>query len=148
MLSRRMAIGALVASGAGLTGIGRPMAAPAVDVPALQESWRAAFGSGNGTALDAIYSDRLVYVHSDARIQNKEQLLAPFKSGALKFSTFAGCDTPRMHVYEGAAIVSACYELKTGSGPASRHLFMTTWVNEGGRWRIAAQQTTRLPDKP
>jgi ketosteroid isomerase-like protein len=139
---------AVVAAVAGLTWSGAPMAAPAVDVQALQESWRAAFGSGNGVALDAIYSDTLVYVHSDARIQNKEQLLAPFKSGALKFSTFAGCDTPRVHIYESAAIVSACYELKGGSGAASRHLFMTTWVNEGGRWRIAAQQTTRLPDKP
>jgi len=147
MLSRR-AVMAMVVCAVGMAWSGRPLAAPAVDVLALQESWRAAFGSGNGAALEGIYSDHLVYVHSDARIQNKEQLLAPFKSGALKFSTFTGCDSPRVHAYEGAAIVSACYELKVGSGSPSRHLFMTTWVNEGGRWRIAAQQTTGLPIKP
>jgi hypothetical protein len=70
------------------------------------------------------------------------------RTGAMKFASFTGCDTPRVRAYDHAAIVSGCYELRGANGPASRHLFMTTWADIGGTWRIIAQQTTRVPDKP
>ena len=147
MLRKRVAV-AILFGVVVVAGSRSLRSAPGVDAQALQESWRSAIVAANMGALDAQYADGLVYVHSDARIQTKEQFLAPFRAGTLRFTSLTGCDAPRIHVYEAAAVVSACYELKAGTGPPSRHLFMTTWVNDGGRWRIAAQQTTRLLDKP
>jgi ketosteroid isomerase-like protein len=123
-------------------------AATTDDIQKLQEQWRTALVAANIDALEAIYSDDLVYVHSDGRIQNKGQYLAPIKAGTLRFTSLTECDMPRIHAYEQAAVVSACYELRIGASQPSRHQFMTTYVNERGKWRIAAIQTTRLPDKP
>ena len=122
--------------------------APGVDIQALQEKWRSNMVAANLEVLDALYSDALVYVHSDGRIQTRAQFLGPMKAGTMRFASLTGCDEPRIRTFEASAIVSACYELKAGAAPPSRHLFLTVWVNDGGQWRIIAQQTTKLPDKP
>lgn len=146
MLSRRVSV-AILAGLAVVAASQTLRSEPVVDVLALQENWRAAMLAANVDALEAMYSDELVYVHSDGRIQNKQQFLGPMKAGTLRFTSLTGCDAPRIRAYDAAAIVSACYELRAGSAAASRHLFLTAFVNEAGRWRIVAQQTTRLPDK-
>jgi hypothetical protein len=129
-------------------GSGALLAAPsAADVQKLREQWRTALTASNVTALSEIFSDQLVYTHSDGRVQTKQEFLAPIAAGRLRFDSVTDCDTPRVHVYEGSAIVSACYELKIGTAPPSRHMFLTAFVQEGGKWQIAAIQTTRLPDK-
>lgn len=146
MLSRRVAMAVLM----GLTvvvGSHTLRAATEVEVQTLQENWRAALVAANLDALDAIFSDGLVYVHSDGRIQNKQQFLAPIKAGTLRFTSLTGCDTPRIRAYDASAIVSACYELRIGASAPSRHVFLNVYTNDGGKWRIVAQQTTRLPDK-
>jgi len=139
----------LLSTVAGLAMVGAvPVwSAPAMDVQSLQENWRKAMVAADVPALEAMYSDGLVYVHSDGRIQTKQQFLAPMKAGTMRFAALNGCDEPRIRTFDASAIVSACYELKAGSGAASRHLFLTVYASEAGKWRIVAQQTTRLPDK-
>jgi hypothetical protein len=147
MLSKRVLVGVFL--GVAITASAQTIQwAPGVDVQTLQERWRTALLAANMDALDAIYSDGLVYVHSDGQIQNKQQFLGPIKAGTLRFTALTGCDVPRIRAHEAAAIVIACYELQAGSAPPSRHLFLTVYINEAGQWRIVAQQTTRLPDKP
>ena len=121
--------------------------APDVAVQTLQEKWRTAMLAADVDTLDTIYSDALVYVHSDGRIQTKQQFLGPIRTGTLRFTSLVGCDAPRIRSYDAAAIVSACYELQAGPAPPSRHLYLTAYINEAGRWHIVAQQTTRLPDR-
>jgi hypothetical protein len=146
MSSRRIAV--VIFSGLALVAGSQILrSAPGVDVQTLQENWRLALVAANVDALNTIFSDGLVYVHSDGRIQNKEQFLAPIKAGTLRFTSLTACDAPRIRAYDAAAIVSACYELRVGTGPPSRHLFLNVYANEGGQWRIVAQQTTRLPEK-
>ena len=146
MMIRRSAAAFLVGL-AIIAAVQTARTAPTVDIKALHEKWRSALVAADMNALDAIYSEGLVYVHSDARIQTKAQFLAPLRAGTLRFASLTGCDEPRIRTFDASAIVSACYELKAGTAPPSRHLFLTVYVNEGGQWRIIAQQTTRLPDK-
>jgi ketosteroid isomerase-like protein len=117
------------------------------EVQKLREQWRTALTASDIKALGEIFSDQLVYTHSDGRVQTKQEFLAPIAAGRLRFDSVTDCDTPRVHVYEASAIVSACYELKIGPAPRSRHMFLTAFVKEAGRWQIVAIQTTRLPDK-
>jgi Domain of unknown function (DUF4440) len=147
MVKRSVAV-AVFAGLAMVAGSQTLRSAPGVDIQALQEKWRSNLVAANLDVLEALYSDALVYVHSDSRIQTKAQFLGPMKAGTMRFASLTGCDEPRIRAFDSSAIVSACYELKAGTAPPSRHLFLTVWVNEGGQWRIIAQQTTRLPDKP
>ena len=147
MLSKRVLM-AVFAGLAVVAGSQTLRSASTVDIQALQEKWRSSLVAANLDVLDALYSDGLVYVHSDGRIQTKAQFLGPMKAGTMRFASLTGCDEPRIRAFDASAIVSACYELKAGAAPASRHLFMTVYAIEGGPWRIVAQQTTRLPDKP
>src|ERR1700682_1334481 len=103
-------------------------AASDADIQKLQEEWRTALTTGNVGALGAIFSDQLVYVHSDGRVQNKQEFLAPIAAGTLRFESVTSCDTPRMRAYDSSAVVSACYELKIGTSPPSRHIFMMAFV--------------------
>jgi hypothetical protein len=131
-----------------LSGTRASFAAPsAADVQKLREQWRTALTTSNVTALGEIFSDQLVYTHSDGRVQTKQEFLAPIAAGRLRFDSVTDCDTPRVHVYEGSAIISACYELKIGTAPPSRHMFLTAFAKAAGKWQIVAIQTTRLPDK-
>jgi hypothetical protein len=124
-----------------------PHAASDADVQKLQEDWRTALIAGNVGALERIFSDQLVYVHSDGRTQNKQEFLAPVAAGRLHFESVTSCDTPRMRAYDSSAVVSACYELKIGTSPLSRHMFMMAFVKDAGKWQIVAIQTTMLPQK-
>lgn len=147
VMSRRVLAGALALCLTTAAGVHRLQAASPADIQKLQETWRTAIVAADLKALDALYADDLVYVHSDARIQTKQEFLAPFRAGTLRFASLTPCDTARVRASEASGIVSVCYELKAGSGAPSRHLFLTSWAMTGGAWRIVAQQTTRMPDK-
>jgi ketosteroid isomerase-like protein len=123
------------------------LGASEADIRQVQEQWRNALTSADVTALGALFSDDLVYVHSDGRVQTKEQFLAPIKAGNLRFESVTSCDTPRIRAYQESAVVSACYELKIGTSPLSRHIFLTAYAKQAGSWHIVAIQTTRLPEK-
>ena len=127
-----------------LSGYSSGLISAPADPRVLQETWRTAIGAGDVATLQALYSDDLVYVHSDGRIQTKEEFLAPVRAGKMRLA-LTPCDTPRVRSYEHAAVVSSCYEIKSAGG-ASRHLFLTVYVNQANTWRIVSQQTTRLPD--
>lgn len=120
-------------------------ASAAADIEALQERWRAAMAAGDASTLASLYSDDLIYVHSDARIESKEAFLAPIVAGKMRLA-LSPCDTPRIRSYEESAVVSACYEIQ-GTKASSRHLFLTVWADQAGTWRIVTQQTTRVPER-
>jgi hypothetical protein len=117
------------------------------EVQKLREQWRTALTTSNVKALGEIFSDQLVYTHSDGRVQTKQEFLAPIVAGKMRFDAITDCDTPRIRAYETSAIVSVCYELKFGTAAPSRHIFLTAFVKDAGRWQIVAIQTTRLPEK-
>src|ERR1700738_2225540 len=91
----------------GVTGAAFAAAADA-DVQKLREQWRTALTTSNVKALGEIFSDQLVYTHSDGRVQTKQEFLAPIAAGRLRFDAVTDCDTPRVQVYEASAVISAC----------------------------------------
>src|SRR6188508_101141 len=85
------------------------LAASDADIQTLQEEWRTALTSANVNALGDLFAEELVYVHSDGRVQTKDEFLAPIKAGRLRFESVTSCDTPRIRTFDQSAIVSACY---------------------------------------
>src|SRR4051812_2028251 len=65
------------------------------DVQKLREQWRTALTTSDVKALGEIFSDQLVYTHSDGRVQTKQEFLAPMIAGKMRFDAVTDCDTPR-----------------------------------------------------
>jgi uncharacterized protein (TIGR02246 family) len=97
-------------------------------------------------ALEQLYADELVYVHSGGKVDTKKAYLASLAAGNLTYVslrydpparvTVAGRDTA---VVTGKAIIEA----KTKSGAMNRVLTTTTvYVRMGGQWRIISYQGT------
>jgi ketosteroid isomerase-like protein len=136
---------ALLSAGA----LGASTAPAAPDVDALQQQWREALIRGDVSALETIYSEDLVYVHSDARMQTRQEFLDAIRTGRARFKSLIPQDPARVVRHGDTVVASTRYELGT-EGPSgalvkSTHQFLTVFAREGGRWRIVAQQTTRVP---
>ena len=131
----------------GTPAAGRETAAAEID--RVQQDWVKALVTPDLAALDALYAPDLVYVHSDARIQNKAEFLEPFRTGRARFRALTRQGDPRVIVRGDTAVVSARYELVVETEPGktntSTHQFMTVLVRAGSLWHIVAQQTTRVP---
>ena len=119
------------------------------DVRAAEAAWTRALLSADLPALDSLYDDDLVYVHSSGAIDSKQTLLESIRSGALRFKTMT---QRNVHVrsYGGVGVVNALYdlvlELRRGTVTPMSIQYLTVYVKDGsGRWRIVTQQTTRLP---
>lgn len=151
---RRMAItAAVLVMSLVLTGAGRLRADPAVDVPALEARWVRALLAANMDALEAMYSDDLIYIHSSGGLQNKKDYLDSIRTGNLRFKSMTPVGSPRVRSFDNTATVSSRYDMNLESGRTGKVTpytiqYLTVYVNERGTWRIVAQQTTSVPKRP
>ena len=98
-------------------------------------------------ALERLYADELIYVHSGGKVDTKKAYLASLAAGNLTYVslrydpparvTVAGRDTA---IVTGKAIIEA----KTKSGQAMNRTLTTTtvYVRSGSEWRIVSYQGT------
>ena len=117
------------------------------EVAQVEARWARALVAADLEALDAIYADDLVYIHSNGSIETKQQFLDSIATGRLRFRTVTLRDS-QVRLYGNSAVVSALYDLglEVGGGSVTMSIqYMTVYVGEPGAWRIVAQQTTRLP---
>ncbi len=124
-------------------------AADEQDVRAAEAAWTRALLAADLPALDSLYADDLVYVHSSGAIDSKQTLLDSIRSGTLRFKTMTLHDV-RVRSYGGVGVVNALYdlvlELRRGTVTPMSIQYLTVYVKDGsGHWRIVTQQTTRLP---
>jgi ketosteroid isomerase-like protein len=133
-------------------GAGLSKAAPALDVEKLETKWVAALLAANMEALEAMYSNDLIYVHSNGGIQNKHDYLESIRTGSLRFKTMTAVGALRTRSFGNTATVSSRYDMQLESGRTGKVSpytiqYLTVYVNEGGTWRIVAQQTTSVPQR-
>ena len=111
-----------------------------------EKSWVSAVTSGDYAALEQLLGDGLIYAHSTGVVESKSEYLTKLRGGAAKYE---GIEHQSMTVksYGEAAVVHAKVRMRgrNQSGPFDNQLMMLhLWVRQGGRWRLAAHQTTRL----
>src|SRR5258706_548851 len=127
--------------------------APAVDVQTLEANWVRALLATDMNALDAMFSDDLIYIHSSGGTQDKKAYLDSIRTGSLRYKTMTPVGSPRVRSFGNTAIVSSRYDMNLETGGAGRVTpytiqYLTVYVNESGTWRIVAQQTTSVPKRP
>lgn len=117
------------------------------DVRAAEKSWSAALVSRDAAALEKIYTPQLIYAHSTGKVETKAQYMERLKGGKQRYDSVTFESTQIVRYGESA--VSHSIARMTGrndSGPFDDHLMIIhMWVKQGGAWRLAAHQTTKIP---
>lgn len=99
-------------------------------------------------ALGALVTDDYLLVNSDATTQDKRSYLADFEKPDFRIDPFV-IEQPAYRVDGDTAMTGGVMTLgwSLGGRQQSRRLRIAhMWVKQGGRWRIAFTQLTRVPD--
>ena len=111
-----------------------------------EKQWAAAVVAGDFGSVDRLLSNSLIYAHSTGVVETKAEYLGKLRSGTQKY---AGIEhqslTVKMHGQAAVAHSKVRMRGTNAQGPFDNLLMMLhLWVKEGGQWRLAAHQTTRL----
>jgi len=99
------------------------------------------------TALSALVTDDYLLVNSDATTQGKRSYLADFEKPDFRIEPFA-IEQPTHRVDGDTAVTGGLMTLRwtqDGRHESRRLRIAHMWVKQGGRWRIAYTQLTRVP---
>jgi uncharacterized protein (TIGR02246 family) len=102
---------------------------------------------GDMAWLEEIMADDAVYTHATGVLETKTEYLAKMKSGEVKYESFAP-EEFQVRVYDTAAVLTGIARVRAHVAGEARNLrlrFTDVYVKQGGRWRMVAWQSTRLP---
>ena len=120
---------------------------PELDIRDLEKTWAKAVVARDWAAIDRILGDKLIYAHATGGIESKTQYLDRVRSGAQRYDSIDH-ETIRVVVYGDSAVTHSIMRITgaTNGTPFNDHLMMLhVWEKQGGAWRLAAHQTTKLP---
>jgi ketosteroid isomerase-like protein len=92
-------------------------------------------------ALESIYADDFVYVHSSGRVEERSSYLNSVTTGENKFLSFAHEDL-RIELLGDAALMTGTMRM-TRTKSKLVVLFAELWVRENGEWRLKYQHNTK-----
>ncbi len=117
------------------------------DVAAAHDRRIAATIRADVEALGAMMTDDLTYTHSSGAPETKAEFLEGVKTGKYVYREIVPRDR-RIRVHGDAAVVSGpCHLVVEPAGTRTEiDLYFTElYVKQGGQWRMALWQATRLP---
>jgi ketosteroid isomerase-like protein len=128
-----------------------PALAVAADAPqavlAAHDARIAATIKGDVAALGAMMTDDLTYTHSSGITETKAEFLDGLKTGKYLYRAIDASGR-RVRVHGDSALVSGPCHIVIEPGGKRTELdlyFSELYVREGGAWRMALWQSTRLP---
>ncbi len=116
-------------------------------VLAAQDARFAATIKADVAALSALMTDDLTYTHSSGVTETKAEFLDGIRSGKYAYRSIDSKDR-RVRLHGEAAIVSGTAHIVIEPGGKRTEIdlyFSELYVKEGGAWRMALWQATRLP---
>lgn len=117
------------------------------EIRKAEMSWVAAVTKNDLSGLGQMLANDLVYTHSTGIVESKSEYLNKLKSGDQKYAGIEHSDL-KIQNYGNAAVVTAKVRMTgaTKGVPFDNQLrVIHVWVKQGGGWKLAAHQTTRLP---
>ena len=141
---QRLIVSAVLITGCAAVG----MAAPAEDeIRAAERAWAAAVKARDLAALDKIFTPGLIYAHATGAIQNKQEYTDRLRSGKQRYEAIT-YESTKVVPYGDTAVAHSIMRMSgvNDAGPFNDHVMtMHFWVRQGGIWKLAAHQTTKLP---
>lgn len=95
--------------------------------------------------LSSMTSPKLTYGHSSGKVENKQQFLQTFKSGATDFVNIKVTDQ-RIDITGTTAIVRHLFDADTNDNNKPGHItlhILTVWQKQDGNWILLARQAVK-----
>ena len=135
---------------ASLTAAKEPTpAATEAGMPAGLAERAAAYGAAMAkrdvAALDDIWADDYTFINPHGDLLTKKQRLGNIKSGATAVEGTGQSEA--IHVYGDTVLTASRVTLKgrySGKTIGGEYRMLNVWVNQQGRWRLAASQLTPI----
>jgi hypothetical protein len=90
-----------------------------------------------------VLADDLSYSHASGKTQNKAEYIAAVTKGPANFESFTESDT-KIRVYGKAAVLTGYVDVKTVGRDSYRVRTLEVYVENNGRWQLAAKQSARI----
>jgi ketosteroid isomerase-like protein len=112
-----------------------------------EKAWAAAVVAKDYAKLDALMMPDLIYAHSTGAIEDKAEYVSRLKAGKQNYKGIEATDTTvRMHGNAALTHTKVRMHGVNTDGPFDNKVMMIhMWVKDGGKWRLAGHQTTKLP---
>lgn len=98
-------------------------------------------------ALAGMLADDVVYTHSSAAVENKEQYIATLQEGRTRY-LHVQRESAQVRLYGPVAVMHGhvIMEIETQGGKKSlNNLFQSVWIERDGRWLLASWASTVIP---
>lgn len=115
----------------------------------LETVWNDAHLHGDATALDKLWAEDLFVTVPDMPVMNKEESLAVWKSGKMKFDIYRTSDL-RIRVYKDSAVVTGqLVRIRTSNSKEFEDdwRFTKVYVRRGGHWQVVTWHGSHVGSK-
>ncbi len=106
-----------------------------------------AMSERNVEQLDQLISDDLYYIHSNGKVDTKDDLIGSIKDGSSNYGKIIIEET-KTRIYGDAAIINGVcsYERNNDDGsPNNLQLkYTSVYANSGGNWKLVSWQSFRM----
>lgn len=116
---------------------------PAQGVREASSGWRQAIIRQDETALQRVLADDLSYSHASGKTQNKAEYIAAVTKGPGNYESFSESGT-KIRVYGKTGVLTGYIDVKTVGRPSYRVRTLEVYVENDGRWQLAAKQSARI----
>ena len=121
------------------------------DVAKTSDDWNKAMLNADTTAMEKILAEDYTFVDSAGVIISRDQEIASYKDGSLKFESVTPSAT-KTRMYVGGAVVSGTVSIKgkyKTEDISGEYRFVEVYepARKGTGWQAVFAQITKLPDK-
>lgn len=109
----------------------------------------AAMVAGDTAALAPLLADDLTYTHSNALVETKDAFLTSITAKAIQYRSLQPSGV-KIQLYGDSAVMTGRVDIQVtlrGQDVALPARFTAVYVRQAGAWRLAAWQTTRIPEE-
>lgn len=110
----------------------------------LEQHWQDALVKADVAGLEKLYSDKLIYTHSNASVDDKASYIVKIKSGASKYISIKRDDI-KVTLVGDTAVVTCHWLAHVQAGANEIHTdarFIHVYAKEKGGWQMVAHQST------
>ena len=111
-----------------------------------EKRWSTAVMKKDLGVLDNIFMPDLIYAHSTGKIESKQEYIDRLKGGAQRYDTI-NHESTKVVLHGDSAVAHSIVRMTgiSNGQPFNDHVMMMhLWVKQGGAWKLAAHQTTKL----
>jgi hypothetical protein len=105
-----------------------------------------AMEAADGAELGRVFSDEIVFVHSDGRAEGKSDYIRNMTGGDTAYADVRTSGVEAKAVTDDVVVLVGAQEMRKKLGPNWSEIklrFMSVWRREGEAWRMIAWQSLR-----